>query len=600
MPSHEGTVKVTAEIGILYDDSTEQNEYQRPYYVKPLGDHFITFLRLPHLTSIGWLSPSNGYVRTITDIECCHLKAATTIDCDETGSIYILSELKRQVSVIDNQGLLQRVYDLDIEGSPISIRCHKEGYFLVGTWRPGGVFLIDRHGRVVWKLLQGCGVLNEVRSAFRTPLNHFYIADTGLHHIIVVDLDGNIIKKFGPTGLARPGPDRLSHPSMIEPSQNSAFLVCDTRNHRVIKIDQSGTLLWQWPPRRERGDSWTQLFMPWCARELGNGELIIADTYNFRILRLSREREVLQVFGTTPVKRRILSFPRSVQPLPNGRYLVADTYNDRVVELDHHSRIHWQFNRGAGKSSRYELFWPRCALRLNNGTTLIADGRNNRVLFVDIKKHVEKVISGVSVGSLLTPLSDPHDVVQSPNGNLIIVDTGNNRILEITPDASCASAYPHPLGVDTDLSLSDPHHMSFGPQHRWVISDTGNNRIVIFNPASRDVTEIRELRFVGEQGFLKLKEPRACYYWHGNYWILDSGNSRLIITDKEFQVIWNWATVLESSPLRYISFPRWISLLSPNSFALSDYFNSRIVLLSLNLEGGNLDPDTLNHNHIAH
>ena len=580
----ENNLSPLTEIGISYNQSLNPKSHWRPYFIKQVESYFVTFLRNHNRRAVGYLSLSTGeYIKIRNDVECEYLTDAVMIDCDEAGRLYILSEHEKKISIVNNEGVLSNVIPLNVSGRPISIRYLSNGLLLIGTWKPGGVCLLDCSGRLLWKFYPGEPILKEVRSVFCTPSNHFYIADADMHCVLVVTETGEIVKKFGTSGCPGYGTNRFANPAMIEPSEEGTLLLCDTRNNRVINIDDSGDILWEWPFRKEAGSSSPELLMPWCVRQLNDSGFIIADTFNFRIFRLDSKLEVKQTYGFTPVKTRMLSFPRSVQHLNNDRVLVADTYNNRVVELDVHSHIRWQFSHGTKASLNYELFWPRCALRLKDGSTIIADSRNDRILFVTYDGTVENIISHVRIGSTLSSLKDPHDIILSPSGNFLIVDTGNDRILEIDYTGACLWTCPEISQCPNTFQLSDPHQVTIGDNNDLLISDTGNNRVLIYNRDSDSMTQLSQFKCPGTEEKIIIKEPRGCYFRDDHFWILDSGNSRIIIVNKDSEVIRIWNGVLDSSPLPYVFHPRWFTVTSSKRVFISDYFNSRIILIEFPL-----------------
>ena len=574
---NESKVTLTGEIGISYEIACQPIDSLYPYFIRQIGAKFLLFLKGPECRALGWLSPETGQLTKKSCDECEPLRKATALDCDANGMIHVLSEPEKRISTIDHQGNLLRLLPLRLPGKPISIRCLDEGLLLIGTWKPGGLYLLDEAGHILWSFCPGDLILNEARSAFCVSSKYFYIADAGLHRILVINTEREIVSEYGVAGVPGAGLNRLSNPFMLEPCKDGSFLVCDTRNHRILKIGDNGNTEWEWPGRITSRHHPTQLFLPRCVRESSDGGLVIADTHNLRILSLDSGLNVTKAFGTTPVRSRELSFPRSVQPLANGNYLIADTYNNRVVEMDRNSKIHWQFKKSVTRSLQYELFWPRRALRLNDGRTVIADGRNNRIVFLGSDRKLLKVIHHIRMGSGLSELNDPHDVIQIPGGNFLVVDTGNDRLLEIDHEGNCLRSYPREKSES--LMASDPHHVSFGPGGDVILSDTGNNRVLILDSQLKLKAQLSELRLSGTRQVTSLREPRGCYYIRGFYWILDSGNSRIVVVNDSHQVVWSWQTVLESSPLRYVSLPRWLSVLSPGNIILSDYLNSRVVLL---------------------
>jgi hypothetical protein len=244
--------------------------------------------------------------------------------------------------------------------------------------------------------------------------------------------------------------------------------------------------------------------------------------------------------------------------------------------MDRYSRIPWQFGGGPAMN----LFWPRCARRDATGRTVIADSRNNRILIVG-QQGLERIIDEFACGRERSTFRDPHDFLQTDDGHLIVADTGNNRIVELTEDGAWRSTFPSPAAVNEGWRLADPHNVSLDCHDRLIVSDTGNDRVLIVERPSGRVTELR--RCVYPDGSVTtLKEPRGCCFMYGRYFILDSGNARILIADTNHRVVWSWSGTVTGSPLtRILRPPRWISVLSPRRILVSDCFNGRVVALRL-------------------
>jgi DNA-binding beta-propeller fold protein YncE len=568
--------RVIDELGIAYDPAVSTPPSLRPYVVKPLASSLLVFRRDRDHRLVEWVSLSDDSVITLDQSMCPHLEDAIALDTDREGRLFVLSERRRHLILMDDRGAPQRVLPWRLPGDPISIHCLDSGSVLIGTWKPGGLYLLDGHGEELWSWSPGAAVLAEARAVAAGRCGRYYIADASLHRIIVITPSGSIVRQLGITGSPGYGPNRFANPSMLEVDRDGGMLVCDTRNHRVVKVGTDDSIEWEWPQRDGATCRPTQLSMPWCARRQPDGGLVIADTYNFRVLQLDASLQIRGTLGSCPIGGRSLSLPRSAQRLGSGRYLIADTYSNRVVEMDRCSRPVWQF--GCGPSE--DLFWPRCAFRNAAGRTVIADSRNNRILIVN-GDRIEKVIGEIARGAERSTLRDPHDCLETPDGHLIVADTANNRIVELAQDGAWLWTFPSPAETTAGWELSDPHNVGVDGDGRVLVSDTGNDRVLVVERRTGGVTEVKHL-LAPDGTVTALKEPRGCQFAFGHYFILDSGNARVLILDGRHRIVWSWNGEVSASPLpQVLRPPRWLAVLSPRRLLITDSVNGRVVVLRL-------------------
>lgn len=229
------------------------------------------------------------------------------------------------------------------------------------TAERGGVYEIDRNGRVFWSF-RGA-VYPE--SAERLPNGNTLIADTGNDRVVIVDPDAAIA--WNTSGIALSDGSTLSGPCdarAVPPSGRT--LITDRDNHRVLEIGPGGTVFWQFGQTGIPGAGGTRTSSPSSAERLTTGETLIADTGNDRVLEVSAGL-VVQWVGTG------FDAPTDADRLSTGCTLVTDVGSRRIVERDATATCDWEFAR--------ELRDPREADRLADGHALIAD--DERILETD-------------------------------------------------------------------------------------------------------------------------------------------------------------------------------------------------------------------------
>ena len=201
------------------------------------------------------------------------------------------------------------------------------------------VFLVDRHGLIVWQYGQNGGVAGAGPDQLNTPVQAAFVSDF-------------------------PG-----HPGFT-------VVITDQGNQRVIAVDLfSKHIVWQYGTTGVPGSGHNELSNPNSAEVLENGHILIADENNNRVLEVTRDRSIVHRFTAGGTVNGAAFASR----LHNGHTLITDSNNNRIIEVDRYDQIVWQYatNKMPGSNPNPS---PTRAVRLHNGNTLISDQFNQRVL----------------------------------------------------------------------------------------------------------------------------------------------------------------------------------------------------------------------------
>ncbi len=85
-------------------------------------------------------------------------------------------------------------------------------YALADYANPGGLYVINRQGQIVWsyKVTAGPGMLNHASSINRLPNGNFLVSDDQNHRVVVIDPAlHRIVWQYGTTGVSGSGADQL-------------------------------------------------------------------------------------------------------------------------------------------------------------------------------------------------------------------------------------------------------------------------------------------------------------------------------------------------------------------------------------------------------
>ena len=417
---------------------------------------------------------------------------------------------------------------------------------------------MDRHGRLLWFLPMNDVAIGIPASVERVDDHRLLVADSFRHCVCELDRHGQTLWQFGEPENPSRHTSRLSSPNAATCCLSEKRLVADSRNHRVLSIDLDGRSRPITTPPAGFCD-------PSYATELSPGEYLVCDTGNRRVIHIDQSGQPLWEFGDQGVRRRHLSYPRSVDFSAPNRYLVADTGNDRVVEI-----VDGEL-QACPLDGEHRLFWPRCVRRLAEGGCLVADARNGRILETTDLGDVVHQLSSFEWDGTRRPLKDPHDVRMLPNGHLLICDSPHNLVIEV--DWS-GRAY-RVIGDRDDVLLKDPHSAQQLPDGSVLITDTGNHRLLLVNTYGHMTQSIQAIRKADR--VYRLHQPRyAEAAVDGIVVVADTAQNRILGCTLTGEFHWEFSSV-PNSRLSGLSQPRWATMVNSGELVVCDHFHHRIV-----------------------
>lgn len=373
------------------------------------------------------------------------------------------------------------------------------------------------------------------------------VTDSWDSRVVQLDASGQPVARFGRKRSAGSGPDCLSGPRSACRTGDGATIVADTLAHRLVEFDRQGHA--RVFPADVRGG----LFAPSFVRETDDGRLLVVDTGNHRVLLLDRDGHQVWEYGPPVRPERMFSFPRSAEATPQGGVLVCDSFHHRVVELDAGGAEIWSYDDG--------LVIPRSANRCADGRTVICDGVNGRVLVLSPQGTLERVVERVSGRAL----ADPHHAVLAGD-RLLIVDSDLGEVFLVDSGDRVVNRWGRDL-------LDDPHHASLDASGRLLVADSGNRRVVLL--AGEEIAwQLDGLRY-----------PRfAGYGAGGRMLIADTDHARVLVLDPGGFPVREIGPVIDCREFgdvpEEIRTPRWLSRDRWGRLAITDFWNSRVVIVS--------------------
>ncbi len=178
------------------------------------------------------------------------------------------------------------------------------------------------------------GTLNLPRNLSVAPDGSLFLADTGNHRILHMNLDGELIAAWGSfadganiEGGAPAG--TFYEPWSVAIGSDGSVFVTDTWNHRIQKFTADGKFILQWGIFGQAEDA--AAF--WGPRDIAiddQGWVYVTDTGNKRVVVFDEDGNFVTEFGSAGLLEGQFDEPVGVAVDADGRVYVTDTWNQRV------------------------------------------------------------------------------------------------------------------------------------------------------------------------------------------------------------------------------------------------------------------------------
>jgi hypothetical protein len=227
------------------------------------------------------------------------------------------------------------------------------------------------------------------------------------------------------------------------------------------------------------------------------GNTLIADQFNNRVIEVNSDGHVVWHFGLGPADfspasvigvndaQRVGVFTLMAGTgTPAGQPEAPNCTNpngcpdNRVILAGPAGHIVWQYGQfGPGGSGPNQLNTPVQNTWLPNGHVLITDQANERIIEVNFAKQIvwQFGTTGVS-GTGPNMLDNPNCAELLENGHILICDENNNQALEVTH--TTPSTIIHTYTMAGGMLFSGVAFASRLPNKHTLITDSGNARIV--------------------------------------------------------------------------------------------------------------------------
>ena len=328
------------------------------------------------------------------------------------------------------------------------------------------------------------------------------------------------------------------------------------------------------------------------------------------------------VFGSAgdggPATKAELSWPYSLTFDASENLYIADLLNNRVRKVDYATGTMTTyagngvqgFGGDGGPATAAEMYWPYGVASDPAGNLYIADSGNGRVRKVDFATGIITTVAGNGAtgdgpdGGLAvnTALTLPVAVALDSAGNLYITDNFDGRIRKvdastgvITTVAGNGAMGYNGNGIQaTSAKLNSPVGIALDGEGNLYIADRLNSRIRRVDAATGIISTVAGNGTAGYSGdggaatSAELSLPSEISLdASGNFYILDSANSRVRVVDAATGIM---TTIAGDGITGYngdgipalqaeISFPQSLALDFAGNFYIADTGNSRVRIV---------------------
>jgi DNA-binding beta-propeller fold protein YncE len=200
---------------------------------------------------------------------------------------------------------------------------HRGTTFFVADSGLGAVIAFDEKGKIQFT------ITNELERPTGLAIvgDNLAIADSQRHQVILCDLQGKMISKFGQRGS---GPGEFNFPTHLAVDARRQIYVTDSLNHRIQVFDATGKFLRAFG---SVGDGPSHFSRPKGVAVDASGHVYVVDAVFNNVQIFNDEGRLLLDFGEAGEGAGKFGLPNAIAINSQNEIYVADAYNHRIQEF---------------------------------------------------------------------------------------------------------------------------------------------------------------------------------------------------------------------------------------------------------------------------
>ncbi len=211
--------------------------------------------------------------------------------------------------------------------SPVAA-VHAGKTFFVADSAIGKVIAFDKNGKVQFAITNGL----ERPTGLALLGDRLVIADSQRHQIVVCDLHGKMISKFGQRGR---GPGEFNFPTHVSVDRQRRIYVTDSLNCRIQIFDADGHFLRTFG---SAGDGPGRFSRPKGVAVDGDGHIYVVDGVFNNVQIFDEQNRLLLDFGEPGAAAGQFCLPNAIVINSKNEIFVADAFNHRLQEFRYLSK----------------------------------------------------------------------------------------------------------------------------------------------------------------------------------------------------------------------------------------------------------------------
>jgi len=206
--------------------------------------------------------------------------------------------------------------------SPVSAAVSDDGLIFIADSKLRKVFCIDKNYRFKFEIGGGSVFLRP--AGLTISSGKLYVVDTGAHAVMVFDLSGNFLLRFGARGKE---PGEFNFPTAIISDSAGRIYIADTLNFRIQVFDENNKFLYS---IGQSGDSSGSFARPKGVAVDSFNHIYVADGIFDNIQIFNQKKEFLLSWGGSGQKDGEFWIISGIAVDKDNYIYAADSYNQRI------------------------------------------------------------------------------------------------------------------------------------------------------------------------------------------------------------------------------------------------------------------------------